>query len=194
VELPDREAARNWLIERQMSRRNLTAAGASYLRGKRYLAEKGKWGGDRVSGAAGASGQNVHLLSQHSNAESATQKRLAEEFRVNARTIRRDAEVAAAVDALAQSWGEAARPLILSGDARLTRQQVARMAQLPVEEQKRQFQAFQEAGRWPTVPRPAKRTLPLDAEPASLARALWDHLGPHQAGLVYHHLAGLMRG
>src|SRR5712691_11050671 len=57
-----------------------------------------------------------------------------------------DAEFAAAVDALAQSWGEAARPLILSGDARLTRQQVARLAQLPAQEQKRQFQAFQEAG------------------------------------------------
>ena len=68
------------------------------------------------------------------------------------------------------------------------------MAQLPADEQKRQFQAFQEAGRWPTAPRPAKRTLPLDAEPASLARALWDHLGPHQAGLVYHHLAALIRG
>jgi len=72
--------------------------------------------------------------------------------------------------------------------------QVARLAQLPAQEQKRHFQAFQEAGRWPTVPRPAKRTLPLDAEPAALGRTLWDQLGPHQAGLIYHHLAALIRG
>src|SRR5260370_21303737 len=101
----------------------------------------------------------------------------------------RDAEFAAAVEPLAQGWGEAARPVILSGDARLTRQQVARLAQMPAQVQKRQFQAFQEAGRWPTVPRPAKRTLPLDAEPATLARTLSYQLGPHQAGLLYLHLA-----
>ncbi len=195
VELPDREAARNWLIQRQFSRRNLTAAGASYLRGKRYLAEKGKWGGDRKSEASGSNQQNVGLISeQTSKVDPNTERRLADEFRVSTMTIRRDAEFAAAVDALAQSWGEAARALILSGDARLTRHQVARMAQLPAQVQKRQFQAFQEAGRWPTVPRPAKRMLPLDAEPATLARTLWDHLGPHQAGLVYHHLAALIRG
>src|SRR6266849_7761475 len=52
LELPDREAARNWLIERQFSRRNLSAAGASYLRGKRYLAERGTKGGDRTASGA----------------------------------------------------------------------------------------------------------------------------------------------
>lgn len=194
VDLPDRESARNWVIGRQFSRRNLSAAGASYLRGKRYLAEKGKWGGDHVSESSGASGQIVHLLCQNSKARRTTESRLAEEFRINARTIRRDAEFAAAVDALVQSCGEAARAQILSGDARLTRQQVARLAQLPAAKQQQQFQEFQKLGRWPTVPRPAKHTLCLDAEPAILARALWDHLGPHQAGLVYHHLATLFRG
>jgi hypothetical protein len=195
VELPDREAARNWLIERQFSRRNLTSAGASYLRGKRYLAERGGRGGDRKSEAAGSKSQNVTLIPTEARiSEADTKKRLAKEFRVSFMTIQRDAEFAEAVDALAGNCGEQARSLILSGDARLTRQQVGRLVQLPAQEQKRQFQEWENGGRLPTVPRPAKRMLCLDAEPAALARALWDHLGPNQAAQLYHHLAALFRG
>jgi hypothetical protein len=119
---------------------------------------------------------------------------LAKEFRVSVGTIRRDAQFAASVDALAANCGEPARSLILSGDARLTRQQVARLVQAPPQEQKRQFQELENGGRLPTVPRPAKRMLCLDAEPAALARALLDHLGPNQAAQLYHHLAALFRG
>ncbi len=187
LELPDRDAARNWLIQRQFSRRNLSAAGASYLRGKRYLVEKGKWGGDRIVSEANC--QNVSLLDSDPN----TERRLAEEFHVSARTIHRDAKFAEAVDAVAASCGEEARRAILAGDARLTRPQVARLAELPPGEQNRLFQEFQKGSRLPSVPRPAKRTLPLDAEPLALARALLDHLGADQAALVFHALADLLK-
>ena len=51
---------------------------------------------------------------------------------------------------------------------------------MPASEQEQQFQAFEKDGRWPTAPSPAKRTLCLNAEPATLARALWDQLGKNQ--------------
>jgi len=186
LELPDREAARNWLIQRQFSRRNLSPAGASYLRGKRYLAERGTKGGDHTS--AGANCQNDSLLPSDPN----TERRLAEEFRVSTRTIHRDAEFAAAVDALAANCGEQIRRLILSGDARLTRQQMTRLVQLPAEELKRRFEELQSGGRLPRLPRPPKRILTAD-EPAALAGALLRRLGPEQAALVYHQLGALLR-
>jgi len=193
LDLPDREAARNWLIQRQFSRRNLSPAGASYLRGKRYLAEKGKWGGDRVSESVGASGQNDHLLPATEKArEMTTERRLAEEYRVGAKTIRRDAEFAVAVDTLAANCGEQIRSLILSGDARLTRQQMTRLVQLSSQEQRQIFQQLQSGGRLPGLPRPPKRILSA-GEPASLARALLNRLGPEQAALVVHELTALIQ-
>jgi hypothetical protein len=194
LELPDREAVRNWLIQRQFSRRNLTAAGASYLRGKRYLAERGKWGGDRKADASGSRFQNETLIAADANmSEADTKQRLAKEFRVSETTIHRDAEFAAAVDALAANCGEQARSLILSGDARLTRQQVARLTQMPPEEQKRLFQEFASGGQLPKLSRLAKRTLPLADRPAVLARLLIEKLGVDQATLLYRELAALLR-
>jgi hypothetical protein len=90
--------------------------------------------------------------------------------------------------------GEQTRSLILSGDARLTRQQVARLAQMPPQEQKRLAQQFHSTGRLPKVSRPAKATLSLAHEPAILARTLLDQLGPGQTALLYHELAALLRG
>jgi len=192
VELSDREAARNWLIGRQFSRRNLSAAGASYLRGKRYLAEKGKWGGDRT--APGARFQNETLLSAAAVSEAGTKQRLANEFRVSLITIHRDAEFAAAVDALAACCGEQARGLILAGDAKITRQQVTRLAQMGAEEQKRLFEELQKGGRLPSVPRPGKPTPSIaDLPPQALARFLLDQLGFDKAALVFHALADLLR-
>ena len=193
VELPDREAARNWLIGRQFSRRNLSAAGASYLRGKRYLAEKGAWGGDRTAG--GAKSQNGTLIPAVASVlEAGTKNRLAKEFRVGLNTILRDARFVEAVDALAINCGEQARGLILAGDAKITRQQVTRLAQMEGEEQKRLFAELQKGGRLPSVPRPAKPAPSLaDLHPQALARFLLDQLGFDKAALVFHALADLLR-
>jgi hypothetical protein len=192
LDLPDREAARNWVIQRQFSRRNLTAAGASYLRGKRYLAERGQWGGDHKS-VPGSNQQNVGLIQNDGDKTDAnTERRLAEDFRVSTMTIRRDAAFAEAVDNLAGTCGEEARSLILSGDARLTRQQATRLAQMPAQEQQQFFQEFRRSGRLPAVPRPPKRRL-ADGEPASLARALFHRLGPEQTALVIQALTALLQ-
>jgi len=90
IELPDRQAAINWIINNQLGRRNLHPDQASYLRGKRYNGEKRQDGGhgDQKSGY-----QNDNPIKTH--------ERLAEEFKVSPATITRDGQYAAAVDSLA---------------------------------------------------------------------------------------------
>ena len=56
IELPNKEAAKEWIITNQLGRRNLTPMEASYYRGKLYEARKLSHGGDRKS-----KGQNVLL-------------------------------------------------------------------------------------------------------------------------------------
>ena len=94
LELPDRQAAINWIINNQLGRRNLHPDQASYLRGKRYNADKEAKGGDRGNQYTVAKDQNDPL-------PESTADRLATEFKVSAPTIKRDGQYAAAVDSLA---------------------------------------------------------------------------------------------
>jgi hypothetical protein len=75
--LPDRQAAMNWMINNQLGRRNLHPDQASYLRGKRYNAEKQDKGGDRKS------------IDQNDPLIESTADRLATEYKVSAPTIKR---------------------------------------------------------------------------------------------------------
>ena len=104
LELPDRQAAINWIINNQLGRRNLHPDQASYLRGKRYNAEKSSVGGDRGNQYTVAKDQNDPL-------PESTADRLATEYKVSAPTIKRDGNYAAAVDAL-QAAGIAPQAVI----------------------------------------------------------------------------------
>jgi len=77
LELPDRQAAINWIINNQLGRRNLHPDQASYLRGKRYNGEKRQDGGhgDQKSG-----NQIDNPIKTH--------ERLAEEYKVSPATAR----------------------------------------------------------------------------------------------------------
>jgi hypothetical protein len=57
VDLPDRDAAEDWIDTNQLGRRNLTPDQASLLRGRRYNRLKKSHGGDRRS-----NDQNDHLI------------------------------------------------------------------------------------------------------------------------------------
>jgi hypothetical protein len=84
------------MVVNQLGRRNLSAEQKSYFRGKKYLLEK-----KRISNAAGTNqysevdGQNDH--------QPPTAERLAEDYHVSPKTIRRDGEFAEAVDTLAEA-------------------------------------------------------------------------------------------
>ena len=84
----DREQAKLWIISNQLSRRNLTPQQISDLRGKRYLIEKKEDHRPKEKG-----GQSDHLSEK-------TATKLAKEYGVSERTIRRDAKFAEAVDKL----------------------------------------------------------------------------------------------
>jgi hypothetical protein len=118
---PDRDAARNWIIDNALARRSLTREQRDYLIGKRYFAEKRPQGGTGANQHTEQSGQSDHL--------SKTDARLATDAAISPRTVRRAAEYARAVDALAASAGRKARDAVLSGQIKLTRSQVARAAE-----------------------------------------------------------------
>ncbi|MCW5967576.1 MAG: hypothetical protein KIT57_03620 [Blastocatellales bacterium] len=89
LELPfnDRQEVADWIDANQLGRRNLKPDQMTLLRGRRYNRMKAGRGGDRKS-----KGQIVPL----NTAES-----LAEQYGVSERTIKRDGQFAAAVEALA---------------------------------------------------------------------------------------------
>lgn len=83
INLTNREAAADWIDKNQLARRNLNPDQMAILRGRRYNRVKKQWGGQREK----ARGQNDPLLS--------TAEKLASEYSVSPRTIKRDGEVAA---------------------------------------------------------------------------------------------------
>lgn len=86
VDLPNREAAADWIDANQLGRRNLTPDQYALLRGRRYNRLKKQ--GERTDLT---SGQNVQKLTT-------TAERLAAQHGVDEKTIRRDGQFAAAVE------------------------------------------------------------------------------------------------
>jgi hypothetical protein len=178
-----RADARMFIIQDQLARKNLTPLAVSYLRGLRYLADKQPHGGDRRSAAAGP------VLRQRKTAEA-----LAEIFHVDAATIRRDGEFAAAVNALAAACGEDVKRLILSRGAKLSRCQVLKLGKLPAEELRAVVTYVKQTGH---VPRSwanhgVAATITLPSDPEALAKELVRRCGAEYAGRVAAALAAVL--
>jgi hypothetical protein len=119
LSLPDMDAARLWMIQNQLGRRNLTPNQMSYYRGEQYNLQKKQHGGDRKSEA---SSSQIEYLK--------TGDRLAAEHGVSRATIARDADYAAAIETLADVLGPDARQAIRDGDLGLTKPHVILLAAL----------------------------------------------------------------
>ena len=117
VELPDRCAAKEWILVNQLGRRNLTEQEASYYRGKLYSARKQSHGGDRKSSC-----QNVNLIG--------TAEELGSQYGVSERTIIRDEQFSKAVDKVADEIGVKARNAILSGQAKVPKERVEQLVEI----------------------------------------------------------------
>ena len=117
VELPDRDAAKEWILVNQLGRRNLTEQEASYYRGKLYSARKQSHGGDRKSSC-----QNVNLIG--------TAEELGSQYGVSERTIIRDEQFSKAVDKVADEIGAEARNAILSGQAKVPKESVEQLIEI----------------------------------------------------------------
>src|SRR5262249_19163876 len=88
VELPDENAAVEYILPIQRHRRNLTREAMSYLRGAEYNALKQERGGD--SRGRGSKGQSDPLKT--------TAAQVAEKYGVSEKTVKRDAVFAQVID------------------------------------------------------------------------------------------------
>ncbi|MCL2814324.1 MAG: hypothetical protein FWD23_06970 [Oscillospiraceae bacterium] len=119
-EFASRDEALIWIITTQVARRNLTPIQLSYYRGVHYNADK------RVQGTSNLYSEQMKKR-QNDVFQKSTSQRLAEQYKVSSRTIDRDAQLAAAIDAIGENSAEA-KGEILSGAANITRQRLQELA------------------------------------------------------------------
>lgn len=117
IDLPDREAAIQFVIARQLGRRTLGRLATAYFIGKLYESVKRQ-------------GRRTDLLTSRQSDEKWADERVAEQYGVSPRTVSRNAELAAALDALGDEnfFKADFRALVLAGRVRLTRQQIIWLA------------------------------------------------------------------
>ena len=151
IDLPDRNAAHDWIIMNQLGRRNLSDDWMSNLRGKIYCSRKEGRGGNhgnqythnKVGVSNLAIGQNgtkpnstSMAMGQESPSKSEaknTAEEIGKEFGVAGRTIKRDGKYANAIDQLCYNFGQHWRPIII--DSKLTRTQVIELAKYVEEDE-----------------------------------------------------------
>lgn len=117
IDIPDKEAAKEWMIINQLGRRNLTPQEASYYRGKLYESKKRQGARTDLT-----SGQNVQKLS--------TAEEIGKQYGVDEKTIRRDAEFSKVVDKITEEVGEEAKRAILSGQANIPKKDIEKLIEI----------------------------------------------------------------
>ncbi len=162
-----RDDARQFVIRHLLARPRLAPLVASYLRGLRYAAAKRSAGGRRPPCGFGTG---------------KTAEALAELFGVDPATIRRDGDLADAVERIVAACGSDAKPLLFDPGARVRHGQVLALADLPPDEQRAALAELRVTGRLPGPPRAAEpRTITLPYEPHAFAAALVRRFGPERA-------------
>ena len=126
LDFPDLDAVKDWMLQNQLGRRNLTNEQRSYLRGLRYLREKAKHGGDRKS-----SGQNDPMLKKESEEQGRFSEFLAKEFGVGEKTIRRDADFAKGLEMLGDV-NPALKSEMLAGRAKIKKSTLQQLGKTDV--------------------------------------------------------------
>ncbi|NMA55810.1 MAG: hypothetical protein GX952_07830 [Firmicutes bacterium] len=119
---PSLQDVKAWIINNQLSRRNLTAEQRNYLIGKQYQEQKKDVG------------RPVKFPQNEGIGETA--KAIATEHKISRATVERAAAFTQAVDTIAGNVGEDARQKILGRDAKLTAKDVHRVAAMEPEKQR----------------------------------------------------------
>jgi len=101
--LPDRDAAKLWMLHHARARRNLTPTELSYIRGAEYNLKKKA---PHRPKADKEGGNTYHLK---------TAETLADAHGVSEKTIRNDAKYAAAIDEIAGNLGVEVKQSLLAG-------------------------------------------------------------------------------
>ena len=128
-EFDSRDEALIWIISTQISRRNLTPIQLSFFRGLHYLSEK------RL--VTNSSGRNQFSEVKYQNDpqpdHQSTADKLSTHYNVSPVTIKRDARVAEAINAIGETSQEAKR-YILSGKLNITRKRLNELLNGPENE------------------------------------------------------------
>jgi hypothetical protein len=124
LDIPDRAAAKQWIVDDQVGRRNLTPDRLAYYRGQILNLMKQPRGGKRT--ASGPKGQSD---SQR------TDDQLGKVFGVSGKTMQRAGTYAESIDTIVGNCGADSKQLLLGQKAALTRQKVAEIAKLAPQEQ-----------------------------------------------------------
>jgi hypothetical protein len=125
-EFGSRDEALIWIISTQVARRNLTPIQLSYFRGVHYNADK------RMAGNKTGRNQHSEELAHSELIPQSTVKRLSDQYNVSEATIKRDAQAAAAIDAIGKNSPEAKKN-ILSGAAEIDRKYLRELGAEPEE-------------------------------------------------------------
>jgi hypothetical protein len=153
VPLIDRAAVIDWIIANQLGRRNLSAEQIGYLRGKLYQQEKQEiTNPDGIGGRAGKidEGQNDPQQSGLNGQPSkSTAAKLAKEYGVSERTIKRDADYAKAVDAIVAATAPEVQQQLLGINSKLTKSATLKLAELAQEEPGVLMEIIQEVQKAP---------------------------------------------
>ena len=112
----DLEEVKEWMINNQLGRRNLTQDQISYYRGLKYESLKKKRGG------------YIYVESKGQN-ELPTSGKLAQEFKVSESTVKRDAKFASGLELIGKSNPKLKRK-ILSGEIKVKRSDIQTLSQL----------------------------------------------------------------
>ena len=161
--LKGKEEAKAFVKKVQLGRRNTPEQTESYLRGSHYNELKQGHGGDRrskgqadpLNEAEGKSKGQPDPLNE------ATAEKLAKEYEVSAKTIKRDGQFARLLDAvLKQASMEDKKWLLLGGDVKLNRGAVKKLSELKGKELKKHMEHLLKEGRLPRKERAKEAASP----------------------------------
>ena len=122
MDFDSNEHIESWIIQNQLSRRNLTNQQRTYFLGKLYEQNKKQHGGARQS-----SGQNDHLK---------TSDIIASKHRVSSKTVIRASEFSTAVDQIDKNVGGDFKSTLLSGNIKISNEDIKELSLLDKDTQK----------------------------------------------------------
>jgi phage N-6-adenine-methyltransferase len=121
VNLPDRDAAIDWMYSNQLSRRNLTDTMRTVLIGKQYTHRKKSFGGQGGNRFTVEVGQNDPPVS--------TAEKIAQEQGVSEKTVKRAEKLADAIETIRDVIGPEAESAILKETVKLSQKEIIDKAQ-----------------------------------------------------------------
>ena len=175
-EFGSREEALIWIISNQVSRRNLSPLQLSHYRGLHYRADKRIQGANNQNIQNSEKGQNDPFSDNHSTA-----KRLSEKYRVSPSTIKRDAKLADAIDAIGEKSPEAKRK-ILSGELMFTKKDLEMLAFGSLEEIQELAVRIEDGTYEKAKPKTQVDVPPLEAEIIKIAESFYSGLRKLSSG------------